>query len=374
MVGYMSKLQKFKRLAFYYFRAYSDSKGINNNAGDNRVIVHVQTPLKFRFYYRLIYILTLAGYKVFIYLPSNKAFYDLAKMDGGLDLLPPMKLITRIPKWFHSAVYCSDQQDQLWNKDWQKKIYIELDLEKPSNNVFNPIFIPFSVHDYIHRCFWKERKELLVNPKNIRMFFSGAYLGYTGMDISSFLGKMERQEIIETYRNHPNTITVTNQNQLDEILSGPPSTKYYWVDSDQFRVPGSQWLKVLSHVEVFLCPPGVVNVMCYNANEAMAMGAIPLINYPEWFHPHLTDRENSFVFSNKEEFVEYLDQISEYSKHDLSSMKKNILNYFDLYQSDDFILRKMKNYENCQAISFIMNVEQEKLKDLSLESIAISPE
>jgi hypothetical protein len=239
------------------------------------------------------------------------------------------------------------------------------------SDVVNPIYIPFSVHDYIHRNFWKDRDVLLNNRRNIRMFFSGAYRGYQGSGISKVLGKMERQEIVEIYRNHPNTTVISSQNQLDEVLKAEPSTKYYFVDQDHFRISPSQWLEVLSHVEVFLCPPGVVNPMSYNANEAIAMGAIPLINYPEWFHPILKDLNTCFSFSNKNELISRMDQIIALTHEELFLMRNNVLEYFDCYQSDTAFIRKISELDESQIITFVMNVEQEIRNNLMPGSVNV---
>jgi len=253
----------------------------------------------------------------------------------------------------------------------EKKIFLEFDLQKSKSEVINPIYIPFSVHDYIHRCFLKDREILLKNPRNTRMLFAGAFHGYKGKNISVILGKMEREEVVQIYRNHPNVISIETQNQLDKILTAPATNHYYWIDTDVFRIPGSRWLEVLSHVEVFLCPPGVVNPMSYNSNEAMAMGAIPLINYPEWFHPSLENQKNCFVFSNKEDLLEGLDHISKLSQEQLSSIRSNLMTYFMQYQSDEAVLKKINEFEDVLVITFIMNVEQEIYKAIQPTALAV---
>jgi hypothetical protein len=279
-------------------------------------------------------------------------------MGHVLDQLPPVKLINKLPKWVDQAAYCSDFQDHTWTRNWKNKFYVEFDWKKPQHELVHPIYLPFSIHPYIYRCYWNERQGLLKNPRNIRLLFSGAYNGYKDSGISKILGKMERQEIVEIFRSHPNTTILTNQDQLDEILRNPPSNNFYLIDQDQFRIPPSQWLKVLSHVEVFLCPPGIINVMCHNAHEAMAMGAIPLINYPEWFQPHLEDRKNSYVFSNQTDLSKWLDQISDCYDKELSDTRTHVLDYFEHYQSDDFVFDKIRAIDKFQTATFVMNVNK----------------
>lgn len=53
-----------------------------------------------------------------------------------------------------------------------------------------------------------------------------------------------------------------------------------------FRIPAQKWLDVVAKSDFFLCAPGVQIPLCHNAIESMAVGTIPITNYPDWFFLH----------------------------------------------------------------------------------------
>lgn len=366
------KMRKLSRLINYGVQSFPDTRQLRSIDLGKAVFLSLHTPLKFRFFYRLTYVLNLLGFEVYYHLSSVESLYNLARMDGDLSLLPPIKLVFKLPKNIENSTFCSDRQDYLWTKSWKKKIYLEFDVSKPKNEVVNPLFIPFSVHDYIHRAYFSNRIELLDNPKKIRLFFSGAFEGYQGSQIQSKLGKLERQDIIEIYRNHPNTSIIESQEQLNQVLIVPATSKFYLVDPKKFRLQPSIWLDTLSYTQIFLCPPGIVNPMSYNANEAISVGTIPLINYADWFHPRLVNGQNCFEFSTKEDLVNLLDRLQFISDEELSRMRQNVIAYYELYQSDDFVVKKYHEYKKEQVVTFVMNIEQSNLSNINANSIAVS--
>ena len=75
-----------------------------------------------------------------------------------------------------------------------------------------------------------------------------------------------------------------------------------WIDPED-------WLPDLSKTDFFICPPGFCMPMCHNVIEAMAVGAIPVINYPEWFNPTLRHMENCIVFDDRNDLVMKIEEI-----------------------------------------------------------------
>lgn len=53
---------------------------------------------------------------------------------------------------------------------------------------------------------------------------------------------------------------------------------------------------MLASADFFLCQPGEIMPQCHNIVEAMAVGTIPLTNYPDWLSPPLVDGREALVF------------------------------------------------------------------------------
>jgi hypothetical protein len=119
----LNKFGKLNNLISYIYQSMVNTLNFFQIGNTKPVIVRIHHPIKFRFFYRLVYLLHKDNYAVYIYLPTLKAHFELARMDGGLDLLPPVKLISRLPKWVSQATYCSDTCDKYWNLDWKKRYF-----------------------------------------------------------------------------------------------------------------------------------------------------------------------------------------------------------------------------------------------------------
>ena len=322
------------------------------------VVVHFGRQLKYRFVEQILRTLAASGFSINYYVGSLADIIRLGRLEGDLFWTPGIEIIYRLPKNTENHILCCDDDtDPLLRVSWKKIFKLEFDLAKPYAALSQPIHIPFSVHDYIYRACFHKRPALLGNPKKIRLLFAGAYKGYAGGPIGSQLGKLERAAIVEIFRNHPNTSIIVSQAELDAVLAGPPSTRFYWVDTSKFRIPPEQWLDVLSYVEVFLCPPGVMTPMSYNAVESIAMGAIPLINYPEWFHPRLRDGDTCVAFTDAASLRQQLDALMNTPDANIARMRARVLAYYQEYLALDAVVARIQA-ANGPLVNLVMDAEQ----------------
>lgn len=70
------------------------------------------------------------------------------------------------------------------------------------------------------------------------------------------------------------------------------------------RVPPADWLLTLARSRFFLACPGYRYPMSHNAIEALAVGTVPIIEYPELFFPALENGVNCLTFSGEDDLVE----------------------------------------------------------------------
>ena len=364
---------KYLRLLKYILSIQRVPPGRATNLQEKVVVVHFSRQLKYRFVEQILRTLAASGFSINYYVGSLADIIRLGRLEGDLFWTSGVVITASLPKNTENCVVCcDDDKDPLLKLPWQKIFKLEFDLAKPSTVLAQPIHIPFSVHDYIYRACFHKRPALLGNPKKIRLLFAGAYKGYAGGPIGSQLGKLERAEIVEIFRNHPNTSVITSQAQLDAVLAGPPGTRFYWVDTSSFRIPPEQWLDVLSFVEVFLCPPGVVTPMSYNAVESIAMGAIPLINYPEWFHPRLRDGNTCFAFTDAASLRRQLDALVAISDADIGQMRAQVLAYYGQFVALDAVVARIQAADG-PLVNLVMDAEQAECTGrVTVESLAIA--
>jgi glycosyltransferase involved in cell wall biosynthesis len=101
------------------------------------------------------------------------------------------------------------------------------------------------------------------------------------------------------------------------------------LDNSKFRIDAGSWLESISMGDFFLCPPGYVMPMCHNVIEAMAVGAIPVINYPEWLNPSLEDGVNCVAFTDADDLVEKIDHVLAMKQAEISEMKSRVIEYYE---------------------------------------------
>jgi hypothetical protein len=165
----------------------------------------------------------------------------------------------------------------------------------------------------------------------MRVFFSGEISGYTVNRITYPKAKLPRLEIVDTIRERmgDRVIFVQQQAVLDGILSGSYVNKCVILDTSKLRVPDQDWLNVLAKADFFLTPPGIVMPMCHNSVEALAVGAIPIINYPEWFNPALEHMRNCVVFDDKQDLIAKLSSVFAMGAPTIASMRDRAIAYYD---------------------------------------------
>jgi hypothetical protein len=254
-----------------------------------------------------------------------------------------------------------------------------LDLAKSWAEIKNPLFMPFP--DRSVGYLKPPIDEPSDRARKIRLFFSGSYRGYRGGVVQSCLGKLERESIVEAFRGFPGTFVISEREQLDAILAGSSRTSnigFYCVETAQYRIPIQDWYRVLANVDVFLSPPGVCHPWSHNVAEAMAVGAIPLTNYPEWFHPRLQDGLTCFEFHDNESLHSQFNHIANVSNERLLAMRRNVQQYYLRHLDPQAFCRRLKSVVSSGAANETTIVMQTEINDffsrLRPDSIANSHE
>jgi hypothetical protein len=115
------------------------------------------------------------------------------------------------------------------------------------------------------------------------------------------------------------------------------------LDTTALRVPDEDWLTVLSKVDFFLAPPGIVMPMCHNSIEALAVGAVPVINYGEWFHPKLESMRNCVAFDDQESLIHGLEAVLAMEEAPIAEMRKQAIAYYDAHLSIESFMASIES-------------------------------
>jgi hypothetical protein len=92
--------------------------------------------------------------------------------------------------------------------------------------------------------------------------------------------------------------------------------------------------------------------MCHNVIEAMAVGTIPILAYPDWFDPELEHCKNAIIYSDKEDLVNKIKIAIKMPQEEILKLRKGVLEYYNHFLSKGCLGSKYE--KNSQAISTLM--------------------
>ena len=116
---------------------------------------------------------------------------------------------------------------------------------------------------------------------------------------------------------------------------------FTFVDSDQYRLPGKEWLRTLSHANFFLAAPGTTYPMSHNCVESLAVGTIPVLEYASVFRPTLTDGVNCLTYKGKKGFRRTLSRLQDMEALEIERLRKGAVEYYDKYLGPERMVEQL---------------------------------
>jgi hypothetical protein len=328
-----------------------------------------------RLLYSILNIFTTNGYQVKLF--NNINFSKLDKYGQLVPSMTNLALVDAVPDLTSQTLYLFDMQDKSCSHhQWKKKIQIKFDIFS-TYWITDPLIMPYPVHPLLSGADLPLQLERLrKNEKKLRIFFSGDTKGYTKNRIHYPNTKLPRLEVIETILkiSGDKTIHVKDEDSLNSLFAGDFINSCIIVDTDRMWIDPTDWLPHLSKTDFFICPPGRSMPMCHNVIEAMAVGSIPIINYPEWFNPTLRHMENCIVFNGKEDLIKQVEGILKLEQHKVSELRRNVIDYYENHLSSGKFISKIESRRE-DKITVLMITDGNTIKNatrLNKKSILIS--
>ncbi|MFB9077326.1 ATPase [Flavobacterium procerum] len=157
-----------------------------------------------------------------------------------------------------------------------KKIY--------SVNDFQENTLPYIMHpgNYMQR-------EVNKLPKKAGILMSGNFEEkiYNTKTIKSNFGLLNRWEIYQEVIKYNELISISGTDFVNELDSNRFDGKFVLMKWQSGAIPTHKWRHYLSATDFIFCAPGMTMPMCHNVLEAMPVGVIPILNYPNWLNPSL---------------------------------------------------------------------------------------
>ena len=295
---------------------------------------------------------------------------DFSALDKYGQLVPSMNnltLVNKLPDDSTQMLYLFDKEDKSCSHlRWKKKVQVKFDIFS-SYWFTDPVFMPYPLHPLLSGADLPQRLEKLrKNKKRLRIFFSGDTKGYTRNRIHYPNTKLPRLEVIETILEKlaDRTIHVKDEAVLNKLFADNFHNNCVIVDTGKFWVDPADWLPHLSKADFFICPPGYCMPMCHNVVEAMAVGAIPIINYPEWFNPSLRHMDNCIVFDDKNDLVRKINDILGMDKQQISEIRDRTIDYYENYLNPRIFINDIESRKG-NKVTALMITDKNTRKNAS---------
>jgi len=286
-----------------------------------------------RLVYALLKAFAMAGYRVSLF--ETRDYRQVGPLGPLIYDIPGLEGTTSDPRDTSDTIYVFDREDPscarlTWNKRVEVKFDVFSNYAWASYRGREPILMPYPMHP------WNYGGDLAARlaaarglEKKIRVFFSGDTKDYKRNRILYPRPKLTRIQVIDTILNRggPDLLRVADKETLDDVLHGGYKQRCAIVDMSKVFV--DDWLNNLARAEFFICPPGFVMPMCHNVVEAMAVGTIPIINYPEWFRPGLRHLENCIAFDDESDLIAKVDLALRMSPEEVARMRRNAIDYYE---------------------------------------------
>lgn len=243
------------------------------------------------------------------------------------------------------SVYLYDHPDTgLLGEAWVKRLHVRFDLFSPFWTS-EPIIMPYSMYPLHVHIAKTALPALRASLRRVRIFFSGDSEHYRRVWIRYPKPKLPREPIVQAIRQrYPKCTLFSGAAGLEEMFAGPYVNRMVLPAANSVRTAVDEWLPTIAKADFFLCPPGIVMPMSHNIVEAMAVGTIPITNYPEWMDPPLQDGINCLAFEDLDDLFVALDRAIEMSPPEIETMRRHVLDYYETYLRSDRFVRRVEQH------------------------------
>lgn len=309
----------------------------------SHVYLEITKDIRVKTLQQILIHLNLSGYAVFMRARFNRWTMSVAQV---LAWHPQVRLIWRSPAAVKPNVLLTDDDTTSQDKDpGAKTIHLSYDFSPRLKLNDQHFAMPFPMHPQIYVQYRDQEKLIAYRQtvRRVRILFAGNWnqSGYDDPVMGELFKKLSRRQIIEYLYRNKLAQWVTTQKEMDDLFSGDYTNGLVIIDSSRLRIDQGKWLSFVSQAEFFLCPPGVLIPPSHNAIEAMAVGTIPLINYPDWFFPDLKHMTNCMIFSSFDDLQENLNAILRMEARQISEMRGRTIDYYDQHLASSPAFRRI---------------------------------
>jgi hypothetical protein len=340
----MGVFRKFRRGVNALAELLQRSRFIERDAVAPTVYLDVVRPIPLRTLRDLLILFSEGGYNIWLRGKFNRWLLevgeDLPWHDGTY-------LTWRSPAPTSNLTLCTDSSERLQLSGFQKMIHLHYDYSPRLSLSDIHLAMPLPMHPqlYVEHYEVEHLAAYRSNRRLLRILFAGNCdeAGYSQPIIREVYRKLSRVEIIKAIQEQRWGRWVSEAASLELLKANDYQNEFLLLDHTM-RINQQNWLRTVSRSDFFLCPPGVIFAWSCNLVEAMAVGTIPITNYPEWLFPPLKHGINALTFSTVKELGEAIAFARQMSDTQIAEMRSNVIAFYESHlDGGSFVRRMMKH-------------------------------
>lgn len=274
-----------------------------------------------RYAYLLVTAFRVAGYEIF-FAPS---FSFLARLDKYKKLLleTDFRVATEETTPRDSVMCLTPPQQIIVTRARPMSGEAFDEGRQPFQYMMHPKVYQLGMHRKLNELRRVERKGKIVFAGN------ASRKSYSGGLVAALYGKVPRYELLQWLEQELSGTELRTVTRSNDLSTNRYENNLAIVRSEDVKIAFEDWLSTIASYDFFLACPGADMPMCHNAVEAMAVGCIPLLEYPEFFHPALEHGKNCIVFRGEKDLLEQVRKVLAMNASEIAALRQGVTDYYD---------------------------------------------
>ncbi|MBK1882502.1 hypothetical protein JIN85_08750 [Luteolibacter pohnpeiensis] len=204
------------------------------------------------------------------------------------------------------------------------------------------IELPFFVHPQIGTKVALPHPYQVATPRSARIFFGGNTMEhrYDKDVLGDFYGLLTRREMLATASSAAGD-TVYRPTDAETWLAADDFHPFVLFETQNVKIPQKRWIDALAKADFFLACPGVGMPLCHNLIEAIAGGAIPILQYAAYLPKPLQHGKNCISFSDVKSLESAIRSVLEMPGEQIIEMRQNVKDYYDEFMAPGQFSRRL---------------------------------
>jgi hypothetical protein len=176
----------------------------------------------------------------------------------------------------------------------------------------------------------------------VRLFFGGNTREdkYDSPVLADVYRVLSRREMLDVAQRAVPAERMQRPGTVEEFFS-ITAGGYVLCETQHCRIAQERWLEALADCDFFLACPGVGMPLCHNLIEAMAAGAIPVIQYGDYLSPALEDGLNCMKFHDAPSLGAVIEEVMAMDEAGISQLRAGVREYYLAHQAPGAFARKL---------------------------------